>query len=250
MRVAPSIYLVASGPQGCSLTNDLDCNCWLFDAGGHFVLFDTGAGVGIDAIFDEMRDDGLAPEKLTHVFLTHAHGDHSGGAFEIKKRSGCQVWCGELTAGLLAEGEDAISLGAARAAGVYPVDYIYNPPVPDAVFRPEAPILIGTLKITPIVTPGHSLDHTSFLVEQATSTALVTGDAMLHSGRIIYHGTYDFDVGQSADSIRKLATLDFEVLLPGHGIFVRRGGRRHVDAAVAHLDQLKTPLAAEFVSIQ
>jgi glyoxylase-like metal-dependent hydrolase (beta-lactamase superfamily II) len=249
MRVAPNIYLVASGVQGCSLTDDLDCNCWLFDAGEGLVLFDTGAGLDIDAIFNVMREDGLAPEKLSHVILTHAHGDHSGGAFEIKRRSGCQLLCGELTAELLGRGEDAISLAAARTAGVYPADYIYNPGVPDGVLQSQVPMTIGSLKITPIETRGHSVDHTSFLVEQAAFTALVTGDAMLHSGRIIYQGTYDFDVLQSGISIRKLATFDFEVLLPGHGFFVRHGGRRHVEAAVEHLNQLKTPRPVEFLPI-
>jgi glyoxylase-like metal-dependent hydrolase (beta-lactamase superfamily II) len=249
MRVAPNTYLIASGVQGCSLTDDLDCNCWLFDAGGSYVLFDTGAGVDVDGIFEVMRQDGLEPSNLAHVFLTHAHGDHSGGAFEIKERSACQLWCGELTAELLAKGEDAISLGAARAAGVYPTNYMYNQPVPDAIFQTEVPLGIGNITITPIATPGHSFDHVSFLIEQSGPAALITGDAMFHSGRIIYQGTYDFDVRQSAESIRKLSTLAFDVLLPGHGIFVRRGGRRHVEAAVMHLDQLKTPRPIEFISI-
>ena len=248
MRVAADIYLVASGVQGCSLTGDLDCNCWLFDAGGPLVLFDTGAGVDVDRLFDEVREDGLSVDRLTHVVLTHAHGDHSGGASEIKRRTGCKLLCGALTADLLGRGEAAIGLAAGRRAGVYPPDYVYHPSSADAVLQPDTTLRIGDLDIVPIATPGHCLDHMSFLVRRQVA-ALVTGDAMLHSGRIIYQGIDDFDVRQSSDSIRTLATLAFESLLPGHGMFVRRGGRRHVEAAVAHLDQLKTPRPVEFVSL-
>lgn len=249
MRVAPNIYLVGSGVQGCSLTDDLDCNCWLFDVGGDLILFDTGAGLDVDQIFAVLREDGLAVERLTHVFLTHAHADHSGGADEIKLRAGCQLLCGGATAELLGKGEDAFSLAIARKAGVYPPDYVYRRPTPDTVLNANEVLAIGSARITPIATPGHSLDHVSFLVEQAGGTALVTGDAMMHSGRIIYQDIYDFDVRQSADSIRRLAALDFDTLLPGHGSFVRTGGRRHCAAAIAHMDQLKTPRAVDFIPL-
>jgi hydroxyacylglutathione hydrolase len=249
VRIAPNIFLVASGVQGCALTHDLDCNCWLFDAGESLVLFDTGAGLDVDALFAVMKDDGLSPDGLSHAFLTNAHGDHSAGASEIKRRTGCQIICSRPTADLLEAGESAFSLDVARRAGVYPADFVYRTPVPDRIFTDEAPLSVGRLAILPVATPGHSLDHFSFLVRQPALAALVTGDAMLHSGRIIYQGIYDFDVLKSANSIRRLGTLDFEVLLPGHGIFVRHGGHRHVDAAIADLDQLKTPRPVEFVNI-
>lgn len=249
MRVAPNIYLVGSGVQGCGLTHDLDCNCWLFDAGESLVLFDTGAGLDVDAIFAAMHEDGLSPERLSHAFLTHAHGDHSAGASEIKRRTGCRIVCSQLTADLLANGESAFSLDVARRAGVYPDDFVYLTPTPDHIFSGDEPLAIGHLAIQPVPTPGHSLDHFSYLIRQPGLAALVTGDAMLHSGRIIYQNIYDFDVLKSADSIRRLGTLDFEALLPGHGIFVRHGGRRHVDAAIADLDRLRTPRPAEFVAL-
>lgn len=249
MRVAPNIYLVASGVQGCSLTNDLDCNCWLIDAGSVYVLFDTGAGVDVPAILREMQDDGLNPEKLTYVFLTHGHADHSGGAFEINRRLGSTVLCSELTSQILLKGEDGISLAAARAAGVYPHHYKYHQFAANVAFEPHASFDLGNVTVRSLPTPGHSLDHTSFIIEQGGLRALVTGDALLHSGRIIYQRTYDFDVGRSCDSILSLSQLAFDVLLPGHGLFARTGGRRHVDAAAALIDQMRTPVAVDFTQV-
>ncbi len=249
MRVAPNIHLVASGVQGCGLTDDLDCNCWLFDVGADLILFDTGAGLDLDRILAVLREDGLPPERLTHVFLTHAHADHSGGAYEIKRHTKCKLLCGGVTADLLGKGEDAFSLTVARRAGVYPPDYIFRRPIPDIILTSGEVMAIGNAQVFVIATPGHSLDHISFLIEQAGSAALVTGDAMMHSGRIIYQDIYDFNIRQSADSIRHLSTIDFDTLLPGHGLFVRSGGRRHVEAAIAHMDQLKTPRAVDFIPL-
>ncbi|MDX8465685.1 MBL fold metallo-hydrolase [Mesorhizobium sp. VK23B] len=249
MRIAPNIYLVASGVQGCSLTNDLDCNCWLFDAEDVYLLFDTGAGVDVPSILREMQDDGLNPEKLAYAFLTHGHADHSGGAFEIKRLLGCTLLCSELTAGLLLKGEEGISLAAARSAGVYPHHYRYRQPIPDVAFERGASFDLGNATVTSLPTPGHSLDHTSFVIEQNGFRALVTGDALLHSGRMIYQKTYDFDVGRSCDSILSLSQVAFDALLPGHGLFARTGGHRHVDAAAALIDQMRTPLAVDFTQI-
>ncbi|MBB3979887.1 glyoxylase-like metal-dependent hydrolase (beta-lactamase superfamily II) [Rhizobium azooxidifex] len=249
MRIAPATYLVASGAQGCSLTHDLDCNCWLFDSGEGLVLFDTGAGLDTDGIFSVMTENGLTPDDLQFVFLTHAHGDHSAGARELQRRTGCKVLCSRLTSSLLDEGEPAFSLDVARAAGVYPDDFVYTRPSVDALIADGETLAIGDLSIEAIATPGHSLDHHSYLVRRNDTAALVTGDAIFHSGRIIYQGTYDFDIRVSAESIRRLGNCDFEILLPGHGFFVRHGGRRHVDAAILHLEKLMTPRPIEFIAI-
>lgn len=249
MRLAPNIYLVASGVQGFSLTDEYDCNCYLFDVGDELILFDSGAGIDVGAILSVMRDDGLDPTKLSHLYLTHGHGDHSGGASRLSRETECRIVCSAKTASLLQDGERALSLDKAISAGVYPPGYVYARPKPDVIFDDETRHSIGSLVITPIATPGHSMDHHSFLVEHDGVAALVTGDAMLHSGRIIYQNTYDFDVQASGESIRRLANYDFDVLLPGHGTFVLREAQRHVAAAIARLDQLKTPIPVEFIAI-
>ncbi len=241
MRVAPDVYLVASGLQGCGSTDDLDCNCWLFDGGGQTVLFDTGAGVDVPRLIRSMEADGLRPEALSHVVLTHGHADHSGGAAEIKERLGAKILCGAATAELMRGAPGSISLDVALKAGVYPPDYRYRAPVPDGILAPGAALEVGGLRIVPVATPGHSLDHMSYLVTGAGAPALVAGDALFHSGRIIYQASYDFDVRRSGESIRALAELEFDRLLPGHGMFVLAGARRHVGAALAELDAMRPP---------
>ncbi len=83
MRLSPQIHLVASGSLGFSLTDSYDCNAWLIETGDGLALFDSGAGRDISAIFSEMTNSGLDPNDLKHIFLTHAHADHSGGVASI-----------------------------------------------------------------------------------------------------------------------------------------------------------------------
>ncbi|MBI1878845.1 MAG: MBL fold metallo-hydrolase, partial [Chloroflexi bacterium] len=79
MHIDPNLYLVGSGQLGFDMTNRFDCNIYLCDADGTYILFDAGAGMEVERILDVCRDDGLDLTKINHLFLTHAHTDHGGG---------------------------------------------------------------------------------------------------------------------------------------------------------------------------
>jgi glyoxylase-like metal-dependent hydrolase (beta-lactamase superfamily II) len=53
------------------------------DTGKHKILVDMGAGSltpKTGRLLESMQDAGLSPEEVDNVFITHAHGDHVGGA--------------------------------------------------------------------------------------------------------------------------------------------------------------------------
>ncbi|MDX3975341.1 MBL fold metallo-hydrolase [Shinella sp.] len=249
MRIAEHVYLVASGIQGCALTDDLDCNCYLFDSGAGLVLFDSGAGRDIGRIRAVIEADGLSVEDITHVFLTHGHADHSGGAAAIGAAGNARIVCGAGTGEVLSIGEAGISLDAARRAGVYPADYRYTAPVPDRIVGSGETLEIGRLQITALPTPGHSADHMSYVVNMTGTGFLVSGDALFHSGRIIYQATYDFDIGRSCKSIQTIAAQAFSGLLPGHGMFTVSAGERHVQAALAAIRAMSPPAPLQLVKL-
>ncbi len=242
MKIDPRVYLVGSGGLGFDLTDSFDCNIYLFDSGGSYVLFDAGTGMGADQLLDVCRRDGLDPGKIDHLFLTHAHSDHGGGAAHLRKRTTLQVYAGVDTARIVSAGdEEAVSLPSARAGGMYPADYIYRPCPVDRILEGGDVLGIGSLRIEVIPTPGHSHDHHCYLVTTPEKRYLVGGDAIFFGGKIILQNTYDCCVPDMLASIRRLANYSFDALLAAHLNFSLNHGRRHTDAACAVIDRLGCP---------
>ncbi len=237
IRLRPGLSIPISGGLGFDVSDPYDCTAYLFESASGWVLFDAGAGRQPDALrtlVASLRGPG-------YLLLTHAHADHAGGAAALHE-AGVTVMAGANTAALVASGDEAcISLDAARRAGIYPADYRFRPCVVDKVLADHEAVSVGSLKVTPIATPGHSRDHLSYLVQDGETMALVVGDAVFHGGRVALQNTWDCDVPALCGSLRRLAALQFDLFLPGHGPFTLSRGQRHVEAAVSVIDRLLVP---------
>ena len=243
MRIAPSLHLVASGGLGFDLTSAWDCNVWLADSGDGLLLFDAGAGLDGPSLLDVVAADGLDPARITHVFLTHAHADHSGGAAALCRAiPGLSVCCGRRTAEILAENDERlISLDRARQAGVYPADYRWTAPPGTRALADEAEMRIGEASIRLIETPGHSDDHCAYLLRLGQRVALLSGDSLFYDGRVLLQDIPDCSVAKTIATVRRLAGLGFDTFLPGHGLFSLRNGMRHVARANGYAERMLPP---------
>lgn len=244
MLIEPGLHLLASGAGGFDLTDRYDCHVWAFSGAFGTVLFDAGAGRQPGAILERAAATGLAWPRPVRLFLTHAHADHGGGAAALRELLGARVHAGAMTAGWLARGDEAaVSLPAARRAGLYPEDYRYAPCPVDELVEPGVTCVLDGLAVTPIATPGHSADHIAYLVAREERRWLVGGDCLFHGGRVVWQDTWDSSVQATAATLRGLAAVPFDALLPGHLAFSLKDGRRHLEAALARLDQLLCPLS-------
>jgi len=242
MRIEPNLYMVGSGRAGFDLTDPFDCNIYLFDSGAGYVLFDAGTGMGTEQVLAVCRQDGIPLEQIQHLFLTHAHSDHGGGAAHLCDRLPLQVYAATRTAEIVSTGDEAaVSLPMARAGGIYPADYVYRACPVDNALTDGQVVTIGNLQVETIATPGHSHDHTSYLVTANGKRYLVGGDAIFFGGRVVWQNIYDCSVPDTNKSIQKLATYDFDALLAGHLNFSLRDGKRHVEAACAVIAQMGCP---------
>lgn len=242
MRIEPNLYMVGSGRAGFDLTDPFDCNIYLFDSGAGYVLFDAGTGMGTEQILAVCQQDGLALEQIQHLFITHAHSDHGGGAAHLRDRLPLQVYAATRTAEIVSTGDEAaVSLPIARDGGMYPAGYIYRACPVEHTLVDGQTVTIGNLQVETIATPGHSHDHTSYLVTTNDKRYLMGGDAIFFGGRVVWQNTYDCSVPETNKSIQKLATYDFDALLAGHLNFSLRDGKRHIEAACTVIAQMGCP---------
>lgn len=234
MKINDTIFLAASGASGFDLSQRLDCNAWLFTDGREHCLFDAGAGLDVDGLFARLHTAGLQPSALSHLFLTHGHADHSGGAAEIARRlPNMKIVAGQKTADILADGDERlISLDRARGR-VYPLDYQWTAPAVNTILQNRQVMTLGAFSVELIETPGHSDDHCVFLVTHGQTRTLVAGDAVFAGGKVVLQDIEDCSVSKTLASIRLLATLDFEIFLAGHDRFSLKDGKRHVEAALS-----------------
>ena len=120
--------------------------------------------------------------RLTHLLLTHHHGDHTGGAARLRELTGCRV-----------VGADTVEL-----------------PVIDTVASGGMELTINGLQVGILATPGHTRDSVCYFVpEQAgvPEPMVFTGDTLFVGG---CGRVFECDAGTMWRSLNALAELPEE----------------------------------------
>jgi hydroxyacylglutathione hydrolase len=242
VRLTQRISVVGGGATGLGISHFLDPNVYLLSGGEELALVDAGAGWGEDRILDNVRSLGYEPERIRHIFLTHAHADHAGGAASLAERLGAQVYLSELEREALATAdEEALGLSIARRNGFYPEDYRLHPCKVDVTLRGDERLRCGDLELVVIPTPGHSTGSVCFLVDTGEGAALFAGDTVFAGGRISLIVAPGSDLLAMQVSVAHLGGLNVASLLPGHGIFPLQGGQEHIDQAIEAFSTMLPP---------
>jgi len=232
MKLCDDVYLVASGSLGFDWTHPSDCNVYAVETGEGIVLIDSGTGLSTEDILKHLGAYGFRPEEITHIFLTHLHADHSGGAAALKRITGAKIVVLEQAAGVLELGcEEAIELPRAREAGFYPKDYRWEACQADVKIQDRDSMRIGKYQFRAFHTPGHSAFDTCFYLTGQHSAMLFSGDTVMYGGKISMLNTADFSLGQLAASMETLSRLEVTRLFPGHGQPALNRGSQHIGKA-------------------
>ena len=244
MQLTDHVYLIGSGNMGFSLTDSYDCHIYLIDGGDELAVIDAGAGMGVPEIVANIQAHGFALERVRHLILSHAHGDHAGGAAKLRAALGSEpvVYLHADCAEFLRQGDEAaISLADAKRVGLYPPDYHFEPCPVDVELREDHPIRVGDLSLQAIETPGHSIGHTSFLMEDQGQRVFFGADLVFFGGQILMQNTWDCDLRAQINSLEKLREAAIDVFLPGHLAISLKEGQRHLDASLKVVDGLLLP---------
>jgi hydroxyacylglutathione hydrolase len=239
MKITDSLYLVGSEQFG--LSHPLDCNCYLLDSGETRTLIDTGLGLGVDDILQNVRHLGFRPESIRHVVLTHSHIGHWGGANEIRRRTGACVWApvGAETGMQDVENDRAIRVNF--EFGRYPAGFVARPCFPDKMFSDGEEIELDGIRLRVIRTGGHTPDSTCLLLQKGDWRPLFTGDVVFYGGRLGLTNLDGCSLEEYRRNIHKIADVRADALFPGHGVFVLRRGEKHIQRAVRKLADLVMP---------
>lgn len=239
MQIGARLHLV--GSEQFALSHPLDCNCYLIDGGNELGLIDTGVGLGVQEIYANIEAAGFDPAKLAHILITHSHAGHWGGAEELRHRTGARVWAHPSAHAAMADLANDPGTTLNLRFGRYPGGFSPRRCRADFGFEDGQTMQIGDVEVRAILTRGHTADSLCFLFEDAGRRALATGDVVFYGGKI---GLLNLEGCRLEDyrcDIHKLAGLDVELLLPGHGVFPLSRGQRHINRAIGKLSDFVLP---------
>jgi glyoxylase-like metal-dependent hydrolase (beta-lactamase superfamily II) len=205
MEIIPGIHQVDGG----------NGNAYII-ARDRFIVIDTRIPGSGKAILSYIRNTlHRDPSEIMTVIITHFHTDHIGGVRALKEAApGLKVALHEADAGYVAG-----TIPLPRYPGVrgFMVG-LFSRLIP-WVFSPDTILKDGDRigGLTCIHLPGHTPGSIGLFDEK--SKTLFAGDLLRWDGTTLFEGprAFSMDVAASWESIRKIALLEFDTLLIGHG---------------------------------
>jgi glyoxylase-like metal-dependent hydrolase (beta-lactamase superfamily II) len=245
MRLTEDVYLVGGGSAfGFGLSGELDSHVYVIDGGSELALVDCGMadGASLDEILTNIRADGLDPDRIGRLFVTHYHMDHAGGAARFRDALGLQVGASADAAPAIRAGDaEATGLSIAQRAGFYSTAYHFQACEVDTELRDGDTLTLGEVQLLAVETPGHCDGHMCYLLNGRRRRYLFGGDCVFFGGQILLQNIPDCNIQAYARSVLKLRELDFESYLPGHLAISLRDGKRHIETAAQAFDRLFLP---------
>lgn len=208
------------------------------DDDGSVTLVDCGLAKAPPRIVAGLAAIGKRPADVTRILLTHVHPDHAGGAAEMSRRTGADVWLHEgdhpsATSGTIAQRPDQRYL-LGRLFSRLP-DPRFEPFTPGPLLRDgEVLPVAGGLRV--VHTPGHSPGHVSFLHEPTRT--LITGDSMFNfgfRGLTLSPRFLCADFALTRQTAHRLGELDYDVAAFTHGAEMTDHARERIRGYLARL---------------
>ncbi len=191
MEILKGVHVVDCYAHSALLTDD------------RILLVDTSLEDDAKSILDYLGKAGLNPSDISTIFITHTHPDHVGGLARLVEKTDAKVVSHEVEAKYVSR------------------EVTYDGP-PGVQKHPGTAVDIrlqdGQVHegLRVVYTPGHTKGSMSLLDED--HSLLVAGDAIRNeTGLAPMDDQYNVDPAQHRESIRKLAQLEFENLIVGHG---------------------------------
>lgn len=210
------LYARAPKPQSSRVEAALDVVgvssggsfAWIVRTEHGAVLIDAGLDGQAEVIVAELQKQGLSPDDVHDILLTHGHPDHWGGAARFEK---AKVHVGAADAALV-RGEREVK----SAVGSLLKRLWKSPPPPTHLveLKGDETLDLDGARFRVIPVPGHTPGSVMYL----RNGLLFTGDSLLGRGDAVQPSpaVLSEDSEQNRQSLRALLALPFTAIADGH----------------------------------
>jgi len=209
MQILPGLYLVNGFPYGRHQ------NSYLLKTEASPIIIDSGdmQEESFETVERACQRWGFEVGDVSHLFVTHAHFDHSSHAARLRSM-GALIVASEDTADAMAAGDD-------RCIG-YAMGREFETCRTDLVIRDGEMVEVGGVAVRGIAAPGHATGLMVFEVMLGDECLWFCGD-LVEVGpecgtlELGWPGGPDYDRPTYLETLRRLAHMECGTLLPGHG---------------------------------
>jgi glyoxylase-like metal-dependent hydrolase (beta-lactamase superfamily II) len=225
VQIITGVYLL-SGFLGAGVWG---ANVYLLVDDG-LTLVDTGFFGRADRVLEQIEELGYLPSDINRIIITHHHADHVGSLAALKRATQAEViahpadasyidgtspqpgparpqWLGKLLA----------RFGWLWSTEPVAVDKLVND-------GDELPIL-GGIKI--LHTPGHTPGSICLYLQ--SQKLLIAGDLLANRfGLRLPARGFTVDIDQEIYSVKRVASLEFDIICFGHGSPIMRNAHHTV----------------------
>ena len=204
-------------------------------------LVDTGFSGRADLILEQIEELGYSPSDVKRIIITHHHADHTGGLAALKRATQAEVIAHPADApyidGTLPQPGPVRPQWLSKLLAHFSWLLATEPVVVDTLVNDgdELPIL-GGIKI--LHTPGHTPGSICLYLQ--SKDLLIAGDLLAHRfGLRLPSKSFTVDIAQEIQSVKRVASLEFDIICFGHGLPIMRNAH-HI---VANFADRLTPIS-------
>ena len=201
-------------------------------------LVDTGYFGRADQILEQIEELGYSPSDIKRIIITHHRADHIGSLAALKKVTQAEVIAHPADApyidGTLPQPGPARPQWLSNFSARFGWLWATEPVVVDTLVNDgdELPIL-GGIKI--LHTPGHTPG--SICLYWQSKDLLIAGDLLANRfGLKLPSRMFTVDIAQEIQSIKRVASLEFDIICFGHGSPIRHQAHQAVANFANRLD--------------